>query len=489
MRARCLSELRNLLSSGRQKAFCEDDRGGITIYVMVFFILMLVVGGMAVDYQRFDLARADLQNALDRGVLAATNENQDFDPNGSLSIDEQATQLINSYLASRIDNAHTVNLAATVTQNGGTRTVLVGANQPIDTIFLRMIGITQLPVVAQSGAIYSAPKLEITLVLDVSGSMDRDSSSAPGTKLEQLQVAAKEFIDTVLDADSEAEVLISIVPYSMQVNMPRAMADLYNIDRHHDYASCIDFHEFDFTTTAMPMNPVDPYEQNQRFIEDAGDMDYACPRTVNAITPYSNDANALKAAIDALTPEKWTAIYLGMKWGAALLDPSSRPIVDAMIANNEISADYAGWPHAWNDPSVRKIVVLMSDGKNTKYKEMVPGAYASQSPAYWNVNAPTNSQKITIIDNDNSVQTDNDGSRRGQGDRLLKDICDAAKADPASNATIYTIGFELDGEELAINALENCASSLSTHYLVDGVEISTAFQNIADEIVELKLTH
>ena len=55
------------------------------------------------------------------------------------------------------------------------------------------------------------------------------------------------------------------------------------------------------------------------------------------------------------------------------------------------------------------------------------------------------------------------------------------------NSTVYTIGFELDGQPKAKTALGDCASSLSTFYLVDGVDISTAFQNIADEIVNLKL--
>jgi hypothetical protein len=146
-----------------------------------------------------------------------------------------------------------------------------------------------------------------------------------------------------------------------------------------------------------------------------------------------------------------------------------------MIANNALSVDFAGWPHAWDDTSVRKITVLMSDGQNTKLNEIVGWRYSMHSPDYWNTNAPTSSEKITIIDNEQT----------GQGDRLLKDICDQAKI--GTNSTIYTIGFELAGEPNATAALEDCASSLSTHYLVDGAELSTAFRNIADEIVTLKL--
>jgi Flp pilus assembly protein TadG len=435
----------------------QDECGAITIFVLIFSVLLLVAGGMAVDFQRQELARADLQNALDRGILAATNDYQTYESSGPLSVDEQAEQLIYEYMASRNYKPTALNLDVAVTQTTGGRSIVASADERIDTIFLRMMGLDTLNVAVRSGALQAAPKLEITLVLDVSGSMGWESTSAPGTKVAQLKIAAKEFLDIVLSADSAAQTLITIVPFSQQVALPRSMADLYNLDRVHDFSSCFDYHGLDFTTTAMSTNTATPFEQGQHFIENVGVGNFGCPKVNNAITPLSNDVNMLKNAIDALSPETWTATYMGMKWGSALLDPTSRPVVDAMIANNELSVDFAGWPHAWNDTSVRKITVLMSDGQNTKLNEIVDGT------------------KVAIIDNET----------RGDGDPILADICAAAKI--GANATIYTIGFELADQPLATAALENCASSLSTHYLVEGVEISTAFRNIADEIVTLKL--
>ena len=435
----------------------QDECGGITIFVLILSVLLLVAGGMAVDFQRQELARADLQNALDRGILAATNPNQVYASSGPLSEDEQAEQLVYEYLASRNDTTYALTVSVTVGQAVAGRAVTASADHPLDTIFLRMMGLNTLNVAVGSAAIYAAPKVEITLVLDVSGSMGWDSTSAPGTKLAQLKIAAKEFLDIVLTADTTAQTLITIVPFSQQVDLPRSMADLYNLDRVHDFSSCFDFHGLDFQTTAMPTNPSTPYEQGQHFSENVGVGNFGCPKVNNAITPFSNDLSDLKNAIDALSPETWTATYMGMKWGSALLDPTSRPVVDAMIANGELSNNFDGWPNSWNDTTVRKITVLMSDGQNTKLNEIVNGI------------------KVSIIDNEN----------RGDGDPILADICAAAKV--GANATIYTIGFELADQPLATAALENCASSLSTHYLVEGVELLTAFQNIADEIVNLKL--
>ena len=118
----------------------------------------------------------------------------------------------------------------------------------------------------------------------------------------------------------------------------------------------------------------------------------------------------------------------------------------------------------------------MSDGQNTRLNEVEDAVYNGQTPDYWNTNSP-GSAKISIIDSEST----------GEGDVILKDICDQAKI--GVNSTVYTIGFELAGQPTAAAALLDCSSSPTTNYLVDGVDITTAFQNIADEIVNLKLTN
>ncbi len=455
-------------------ALARDEAGGVTIFVLLLTILLLVVVGMAVDFQRQEMARADLQNALDRGVLAAANRNQLYDASGLVPLDDQARDVVTGYMASRTRlHEGTPVLTAQVQNRPGGREVLASAAYPISTLFLRMMGLGTLDVRAGAAAIHAAPKLEITLVLDISGSMGRLSTSSPGTKLDQLKVAAKQFLDVVLTADTAAQTLVSVVPFSQQVNLPRWMADMYDISRFHDYASCIDFHSLDFSTTAMPLDPGPSYQQAQHFLEYNGR--YACPGAANAITPFSNDLAALKGAIDGLATENYTATYVGMKWGAALLDPSSRPIVAAMVADGRLPPAFANWPTAWTDPSVHKIVVLMSDGRNTRLDEIYDSIYRQHPVDYWNTHPPRSGEKYAVIDND----------RGGQGDVLLRQICDQVKL--GSNATIYTIGFELAGEPVAEAALRNCATSATTFYLVDGIEIATAFRNIADEIVNLKL--
>jgi Flp pilus assembly protein TadG len=468
-------------------SFQQNERGGITIFVLVLSVLLLVAGGMAVDYQRYELARADLQDALDRGVLAATNINREYDSSGVLTVDEQAEQLISDYMAFRNYKPDGLNLSVTVTPVTGGRQVTASASEPVDPIFLRMVGLTNWDVSVSSGAIQAQTKLEITLVLDVSHSMTETSASG-GLKIDQLKVAAKEFLDIVLTADTVDTTLITIVPFSQQVALPRSMADLYNLNRFHDFSSCFDFDSLDFTTTAMPTSPAVWYDQHQHFKERYSSRypvfpsgTYSCPKSVNTITPFSNDLTALKNAVDTLGTESWTAMYMGMKWGAALLDPSSRPVIDSMIDSGALAENFAGWPHGWNDTTVRKITVLMSDGANTKLHEIHDGesspTYTDYSVDWWDQNYPPSGYKYEVVDDEST----------GVGDDHLKSICDRAKI--GANSTVYTVGFEVSGNADARAALRDCASSPSTYYLAEGDALLTAFKNIANEIVNLKLVN
>ena len=69
------------------------------------------------------------------------------------------------------------------------------------------------------------------------------------------------------------------------------------------------------------------------------------------------------------------------------------------------------------------------------------------------------------------------------GDSLLQDICDAAKD---KGIVIWTVGFETTthGED----EMRECASSPSHYFDVEGVQIKDAFQSIARQINQLRLT-
>ena len=59
--------------------FRKDEDGSLIIFGMIIFLLMLMIGGMAVDLMRHERMRTELQQTLDRSVLAAASLTQDLD--------------------------------------------------------------------------------------------------------------------------------------------------------------------------------------------------------------------------------------------------------------------------------------------------------------------------------------------------------------------------------------------------------------------------
>ena len=62
--------------------FMRREDGTITVFAMAVFVLMVGVGGIAVDLMRFEAQRSQLQSTLDRAVLAAASLNQQRDAEG-----------------------------------------------------------------------------------------------------------------------------------------------------------------------------------------------------------------------------------------------------------------------------------------------------------------------------------------------------------------------------------------------------------------------
>jgi hypothetical protein len=66
---------------------------------------------------------------------------------------------------------------------------------------------------------------------------------------------------------------------------------------------------------------------------------------------------------------------------------------------------------------------------------------------------------------------------------MLSNICQAAKDE---HIVIWSIGFEVTDH--GANVMQDCASSPSHFFRVEGVEISEAFEAIARQINQLRLT-
>ena len=471
------------LASGLQRrltfvrSFARNEEGAMTYFAMFLLFMMLLVGGMGVDLMRNELERSKLQATLDRAILAAADLEQTLTPDGVV-----VDYFTKSGLSDRIP-------AITVTEDLTFRNVEAVAAATSPTRWMKFLGVDELPMRAFGAAEERVNAVEISLVVDISGSMRNNN------KMANLQDAAKTFVDTVIIPDNEDLISMSLVPYTASTNPGEAIFDELNINRLHPFSSCVDFDEADFSTPGISLSQ--NYIHMQHF--EASDADPGaitnpgCPgriadanfgiadRGYEEIQAFSQNATALKDAIDQYTPRANTAIHIGMKWGVAMLDPSFRPINAALASSGESDSTFSNRPVAYNDPSTLKTVILMTDGENVNTVRIRSNFYRNTSwYRHWHENA------LFRFLSDNNIPAGNWAFNRftaAQANTMLTNICTAAKAE---GILIWSIGFEVTDASAAL--MRGCASSPSHFFRVEGVEISEAFEAIAKQINQLRLT-
>jgi Flp pilus assembly protein TadG len=365
--------------------FSRDEDGVITIFAVYMLLLIVAIGGFGVNLMHNEMVRTKVQSTLDRAILAAADLEQTL----------PADEVVEDYFAKAGMSQYLEGVQ--VTPGPALPTTyfrIVKATARTETPFLYMPwdyyrGITRtLPVVASGQAEEVINNVEISLVLDVSGSMNSNS------RLYNLKIAAKEFVDQMLDNSRDDRLSISIIPYATQVSMPDEMIAEFNVQGTNPYSNCINFSGSDFndravSTTASFQRTMhfDPWNRNDGRDDDPVNLvsSPVCEdRDSREILMLTDDRQKLKDYIDDLSARGNTSIDIGMKWGTALLDPAMAPVVDAMIAAGEVPDRFDLRPFAYDDQETLKVVVLMTDGQNTSQYYIENDHRSGESDVYWN---------------------------------------------------------------------------------------------------------
>ncbi len=344
----------------RLHRFRRDDAGTITVLAMIIFVGIIAICGFGVDLMMNEMKRAKLQATLDRAVLAAADLEQDLDP---------AAVVDDYFVKSGMDGT----LSSTSVDDGlNYRVVSATAQQSSNPLFLGVLGIDQMIAPAAGEAMERMSNVEISLVLDRSGSMGSNN------KIQNLRAAAREFVDTVIQPEGAPSLTtVNLVSYNATVNLGSVVSQYFNLSAEQNYSSCAIFPDTAFDTLGISrtseldrLSHFDPWSSSEYTTEISQPW---CPDDdYGAIVVQSADATALKGHIDNLGAGGNTAIDLGMKWGTALLDPSAQSLVDDMIADGQADPIVAGRPSAYTDPDALKIIVLMTDGANTTEYDLKP---------------------------------------------------------------------------------------------------------------------
>ncbi len=442
------------------RRFFADDRGNVAIICAVAFLPILVIAGGATDIARHEAYRVQLQDGVDRAVLAAASLTQ------TRPIEETARDYL-----STLSFSDDIELTFTHSQTPTLREVRLVAAYEMETAFLPLIGINSITVGASAKAVERRKNIEISLILDISGSMREGGTP---NRLARMKPAANGFIDAILTSTTAAYTSVSLVPYAGSVNPGAVVMDAMGVPRQHSYSSCMEFVNTDYAIGLVPFaqrTQVPHFTYNHQGVSYPGLEWSWCPLEATSITYLSNDAAALKTRITNLKMHDGTGTAIAMKWGMMLLEPTAQPLVAQGAANGYVPAAFANRPAAFSDTNTLKFIVLMTDGNvSDQYR---PKQYAYPRACNAATNGSSSSACTTI------VQTASDAVTR------MYAVCDRAKA---NGVTVFTIGFDLGSS--GRTQMRNCASSASHYYDVSatGIDIATAFQSIASAIQKIKLT-
>jgi len=532
--------------------FAKDEDGALTIFGLYILVVMVMISGLATDIMRHDTIKSELQATADRAALAAADLDQTLD---------SASVVVDYFEKAKLDKY----LKQPVFVDGGLnwRLVTVEANVNMNTYFMSWSGIDNLPINVSSTATERVTDIEISLVLDVSGSMG-------GTKLTNLKTAAGSFFDAVITNTTdpnEGITSVSVIPYNQAVNVGPTVLDQYTVTNHHNDSHCIHFQPSDFNSrgisTDTELDRMAHFTWRSSDYGQIDDDDYECrPDSQRHIMPFSNNIGELKAMVNALSAGGNTATDVGMKWGAALLDPLAQPVVTALtkqahpLSTTEnprkmVDPLLDGRPVSYDDKENMKVIVLMTDGKNTdqydlksEFKSGPSGVWYSPSGDEYVVYVPTNSsskrwfypEKYTYYNWRGKKRTKdhwsdkpsdavelsytelyadwetddvanfffkNSGSSTLYNTHLQSNVRETITSnswdgiadsnllkicDAVKEETVSVFTIAFQAPSSAETMMRNCASSDGHFFDVDDADINSAFRSIASQINRLRLT-
>ncbi|MEO1543458.1 MAG: pilus assembly protein TadG-related protein [Pseudomonadota bacterium] len=420
------------------KRFHDDTRATIAIVFGLSAIAMFAIVGVAIDSSKIYNAKAQMTSALEASALAAAKL-LDADTNASDSaIQDYALAFFNTQVANyQLDDATFGNFRAVI--NRGDSSVRTLVDVSMGSLFGRVVDGNQTVAFTPDAIVsYKARKIELSLVLDVTGSM-------AGAKLDSLKTASKNLVDALYASNPEQQAIrVGLVPYSASVNAGNYFEDVSDLDND-DYDRCVvERTGTDALTNARP--------DAGRYLEiSSGSINsrYSCPSSeIVPLTPLHDYAtrSAFKNQIDSLTAGGATAGHIGLALGWYMVSP-------------EWSSIWPVSPRGYDPDNVIKAVILMTDG-------VFNAAYAGGPP----------------------VHSSTDPLMPGSSPNHALALCDAMSAGAAASQKIliYTVAFQ--APMAAETMLKDCSGESNFFNADNAGDLVDVFKDIAEKLTSLRLT-
>lgn len=443
-----------MANSKRQRtSYLANNEGTIAPLFGLMVIPMLAMTGAAVDIGQAITAKQEIQKALDAAAVAVC---------GGGTGHQTSDEIMRAFMSAELTGSKR-RLAPAKNPDGSQYTpgeneveltntsfnTADGSLNPrakiaIPTSLLKLAGISEIEVDAESSVKCGAKRLELSVVLDVTGSMNSRVSGRK--KLDSMKDAAADLL-SIFQRNMDAGVTkIGLVPFSESVRLPQSMLstvrdypsrnyrfkDKRNRRKNYDLTDCVTERNGNHRFTDDAPGP-------GRWINPMYSSNGNC-KPYQTLIPMTTNHAALQTVVDNLEASGGTAGHLGTAWGWYLLSPKWQSVWPEDSQPEEV-----------NDDKLIKATIIMTDGDyNTEYCHGV---------------------------NDSTI---NCNSPNGSSKAQAEELCENMKAD---GIVVYTIGFGISSPSSQEALLKGCASDDTKWFFpYNGEQLRAAFQSIGKQL-------
>ena len=495
------------------KAFCrrfiKARKGNVAIIFGVMMVPTMVLSGGLVDYGMAIKTKSQLVATLDAAMLAAmlqytADEDADYQKIIEDYIDQNFTQ------SNKKVHGTIIEVSTAAISDEGEMSASLTASVP--TNFLKFVHKDTFEFSIGAAVMVGGTKLELALVLDNTGSMS-------GSKIKALKKSATNLVDIIMPKDQSDYVKISVIPFADYVNVKHddtgiSDRDEPGLDIPDDYTvstwknggksckntypqstqkcknkpkkwgtcyndgvsyPCKKYNGKTCTGKKGPKKKVCTWKKGKEtkkkynwhgcMASRAHDLNvrddgygtgvpgvmatWNWCKQIAPITRLTDEKSVVTAGLDRMKAKRSTYIPSGLAWGWRSLSPTS-PLADGAT---------------YTSRAIKKVIVLMTDGDNTKSTKEWTGDDTKQHlGAVWGHNS----------------------SKSSKADTYTKELC-ANILD--KGIMIFTIGFDIPGGSKIEKVMKKCAGNGGQYFDADdSSELDDAFAEIGKSLLTLRLS-
>lgn len=457
------------------KRLIADEGGNVAFMIGIAAMPLMLILGTAVDYERAANTKVELQSAVDSAALYAAAL-------GSGSTNTQLTNESKPYFTANY-NAHGETGTVTYAAVGTADSVKVTASVPVTNAFMAIAGYATTTVGVSSTVKKSGINLEVSLVLDNTGSMNSINLQTGNTAVAELKAAAAKFVTTVMPStQGQFYTKIAAIPYNNGVNLgvqaAAARGPILSGNsatpgyENYTFPGCDDKNCTSTTNYTLPITNCVTERTGTAAYTDAAISMYPAgrgylgqfnPCAVKQMVSLTTNATTLTTTINSMSAGGSTAGQVGIAWGWYALSPNI-----GLWSGESVPAGYDKLTTSDPMTKVKKVMVLMTDAEynSANYNGVITGL-------------PSVTGSGGYADHINQPATN--GSVYGQSTNM----CNAIKA---SGVEVFVITFQLKTSFPERVALVNSCATDAKHLIdADNTSLDSAFTTIATQLQEMRI--